>query len=277
MTRRLYDFTVGTKDLLAKRVGMRCSNPNCRRQTSGPRSDKVGAINIGVAAHIAAASEGGPRWNTDLSSEERQSAGNGIWLCQICAKLIDNDPDRYDDVFLHEWKELSERAALLEIEQPEQSRRMGASDVDLVKFYAQCFDRPAFQDHFNREGSMEAFDRAITDTITAINTGCLRSRDGAILGRARGKTFLRNPVWRERMDVIVDLLRAIRSRYADGIRRGLIHVHQTNDGDEFYAFHDPSLGNWMDQTRMEIMKVFSEIATEAGVQPPRFPRHPYRW
>ncbi len=34
---------------------------------------------------------------------------------------------------------------------------------------------------------MEAFDKAIEDTITAINTGCLRSRDGTILAQAKGK------------------------------------------------------------------------------------------
>ena len=30
------------------------------------------------------------------------------------------------------------------------------------------------QDAFHQEGSMEAFDRAMEDTLTAINTGCLR-------------------------------------------------------------------------------------------------------
>jgi hypothetical protein len=33
------DFDVKTKETLAKRVGHRCSNPDCRKLTSGPRSD----------------------------------------------------------------------------------------------------------------------------------------------------------------------------------------------------------------------------------------------
>lgn len=277
MGRRLNDFPTGTKDILAKRVGVRCSNPNCRRLTSGPRTTKSAAVNIGVAAHIAAASKGGPRWDEQMSPDERRSPDNGIWLCQVCAKVVDNDPERHPAPLLRQWKELSEHAALLDIERPEQSSASGISDVDLIKFFAQCFDRPAFQDHFHREGSMEAFDRAIEDTITAINTGCLRSRDNRILSQAKGKAFLRNPAWRDQMDVIVDLLRAVRSRYADGVRRNLIHVHKVNDGDEFYAFHDPHIGDWMDQTRSEIMRMFGAIADQAGVRAPVFPRFPHRW
>jgi hypothetical protein len=48
-------------------------------------------IDVGVAAHITAASPGGPRFDPNLSDKERASATNGIWLCQNCAKLIDND------------------------------------------------------------------------------------------------------------------------------------------------------------------------------------------
>jgi hypothetical protein len=36
--KRRDEFLDDTKDLLAKRVGMRCSNPNCRQPTSGPNA-----------------------------------------------------------------------------------------------------------------------------------------------------------------------------------------------------------------------------------------------
>ena len=55
------DFTFKTKDTLAKRVGFLCSNPNCQMLTVGPNSNVEKHSNIGVAAHITAASEGGPR------------------------------------------------------------------------------------------------------------------------------------------------------------------------------------------------------------------------
>lgn len=50
------DFNSSTKDVLAKRVGFHCSNPNCRTLTCGPRTEANKFVSIGVAAHISAAS-----------------------------------------------------------------------------------------------------------------------------------------------------------------------------------------------------------------------------
>lgn len=47
-----------------------------------------------------------------MSSEERRSVENGIWLCQNCAKLIDNDVGRFTVVVLRDWKAKSEARAL---------------------------------------------------------------------------------------------------------------------------------------------------------------------
>jgi len=110
------DFDAKTKEILARRVGYCCSNPDCGKPTSGPQEDPAKALNIGVAAHITAASEGGPRYDPNLSSEERGSVGNGIWLCQNCAKLIDSDVLRYTVESLREWKERAEQAALRGVE-----------------------------------------------------------------------------------------------------------------------------------------------------------------
>ena len=267
------DFDGKTKEILARRVGYRCSNPNCRQLTSGPQEDPAKAINIGVAAHITAASIGGPRY-AKMSSEERKSPENGIWLCQNCAKLIDNDTKRYRIDLLEEWKRLSERAALLEIENKSQpSEATQGNDIELIRFYSQCFDRPAFQDPFEQEGSMESFDKAIEDTITAINTGCLRSRDGTVLVQSKGKSYLSNDNWREKMDVIVDLLRAIRSRYALAVEQEQIHVDSEHRGRQFYFIHDKRVAEWMDNTRAEIINIFSELCKEVGIPSLEFPRH----
>lgn len=273
------DFKADVKDLLAKRVGMKCSNPNCRRPTSGPQENPKKVLNIGVAAHIAAASKGGPRYDPRMSSQERRSEANGIWLCQTCAKLIDNDEVRYNVDLLRRWRRLSEEAALLDIEAPAKDEKLShVTDADLIRFYAQCFDRPAFQDRFHQEGSMEAFDKAIEDTITAINTGCLRARDGGVLTRSKGKAFLDNADWRQRMDLIVDLLRAIRSRYDDARKTGAIHVSDSSSGNSFYYIRDHEVAEWMDQTRSQALEIFAEICRAAGLAVQIFPRrHPRYW
>src|SRR6266851_3517428 len=107
------DFSLQTKETIAKRVCMRCSNPNCRQLTSGPQVDPQKVINVGVAAHITAASPGGPRYSPTLTNEQRQFIENGIWLCQNCGKLVDNDELRYTVELLQRWKAHSEAAALL--------------------------------------------------------------------------------------------------------------------------------------------------------------------
>jgi hypothetical protein len=109
------DFTKSVKDTLSKRVALRCSNPNCRKLTAGPNSDEEKATNIGVAAHITAASQGGPRYNELLTTKQRKSIDNAIWLCQSCAKLVDNDEVKYPEGLLKRWKIDAEESTELEL------------------------------------------------------------------------------------------------------------------------------------------------------------------
>lgn len=110
------DFSDETKRVLALRVGYLCSNPKCRKATTGPQQDPTKAINIGVAAHITAAAPGGPRYDATLTPEQRRYAGNGIWACQSCGKLIDNDKKRYTTETLVQWKQEAEAEALERLE-----------------------------------------------------------------------------------------------------------------------------------------------------------------
>jgi hypothetical protein len=109
------DFTQSVKDQLARRVAWRCSNPECHSATTGPRSDAELSVSIGVAAHIHAAAEGGPRYLDSQSAGERSSVSNGVWLCQNCAKLVDNDLLRFSASTLREWKLWAEGWALASI------------------------------------------------------------------------------------------------------------------------------------------------------------------
>lgn len=101
--------------VLGKRSGERCSNPSCSKPTSGPTENSNKFISIGVAAHISAASPGGPRYSAEMSTAQRKSIDNGIWLCQSCAKLIDSDTDRYTAEIISAWKLKAELRALQDI------------------------------------------------------------------------------------------------------------------------------------------------------------------
>lgn len=109
------DFSSRVKETLAKRVGHRCSNPKCRRLTSGPHEEFSRSVNIGVASHITAAAANGPRYDSSLSPSQRAGILNGIWLCQICAKLIDSDITRYSSDLLYSWKREAEFQADMEL------------------------------------------------------------------------------------------------------------------------------------------------------------------
>src|SRR5258705_3181396 len=124
------DFTTAVKNLLAQRVGYCCSNPDCRRQTSGPEATADGAVNIGVAAHITAAASGGPRFDPQLTSDQRSAATNGIWLCWTCASVIDRDVTCYTQTLLLGWKTAAEGLAQSYLQTP--GRPEGGDEPILV-------------------------------------------------------------------------------------------------------------------------------------------------
>ncbi len=112
------DFSSKIKIVLANRVATICSNPECEIPTYGPHTEPTKFTNKGVAAHITAASPGGPRYAPELTPEERSAIDNAIWLCQSCAKMVDNDGDRYSVKLLCAWKHKTETRARKAIESP---------------------------------------------------------------------------------------------------------------------------------------------------------------
>ncbi len=102
MTTNRDDFTRPTKEILAKRVGYLCSH--CSKPTIGANENINKITIIGVAAHITAASSGGPRYDDTMQPEQRRNIDNGIWLCSNCATLIDKDSQKYTVDIIRQWK-----------------------------------------------------------------------------------------------------------------------------------------------------------------------------
>lgn len=108
------NFSKAVIEKLRARVAHRCSNITCRVPTSSPSSTD-GVNSIGEAAHICAASPGGPRYDASMTAEERKSIDNAIWLCCNCATDIDKDVSRYPVNVLKGWKEQAEELARHEL------------------------------------------------------------------------------------------------------------------------------------------------------------------
>lgn len=98
------EFKKTIKLEIEKNAGRHCSDPSCRQPTRGPKPDGTGEINLGVAAHICAASPLGPRYDKNQTPEQRSSAANGIWLCQNHAHAIDVETSKFTAPLLREWK-----------------------------------------------------------------------------------------------------------------------------------------------------------------------------
>ena len=102
-------FLPKTKELIGKRAGYLCAFPGCRLLTIGPSDDRVSGVSmIGVAAHITAASVGGPRYDPALTHEERSSEQNGVWTCQTHGKMIDDNPSKHSVDDINRWKKQHE-------------------------------------------------------------------------------------------------------------------------------------------------------------------------
>ena len=208
-----------------------------------------------------------------MSSEYSSSFDNGIWLCQTCAKVIDDDAVKYTKVLLFAWKKAAEELARAEMIVPMPNNSL-ANDVELIKFYVQCFDRPAFQHPIHQEGSMDDFYSAIEDTIIALNTGVQRTRDRTPIKTAEGKSMLANTEWRDRFGTIVDMLVAINHRLKIAESGNMFRL---NPGG-YYCFNDREMAAWFDYTRIEILKILSSICEESGVNSPKSHLSPrYEW
>lgn len=142
------DFTKATKQILAERVAWRCSNPDCRTVTVGPHMDSTKRVNVGQACHIEAASEGGPRYNKDMTKDERCSPENGIWLCSTHAREIDADPDRFSVDRLREWKLVAEKYALEELGK-ERNKEQSDIYTENINRHRKLFSHIRDMEYFN--------------------------------------------------------------------------------------------------------------------------------
>lgn len=105
------NFNAQTQAALKSRAAYICSNPDCRCSTIAPSNEnEEDFIFNGVNAHITAASVGGARYDTNLTSAERSHISNGIFLCANCSVMIDkNNGVDFSVETLQNWKNQHEK------------------------------------------------------------------------------------------------------------------------------------------------------------------------
>lgn len=85
-------------------TAFRCAEPECSRPLFKLNNETGDLVLNSTVAHIHARSEGGPRWNAEMSEAENRSAGNLLLLCFEHSSEIDKLPDEYPADKLREWK-----------------------------------------------------------------------------------------------------------------------------------------------------------------------------
>jgi hypothetical protein len=87
MTARAYSLP--TLRLLWGKSAGRCNMPDCRIDLFADGTDHDPAVSIGDVAHVAAASDDGPRADLALTAEQRNAYENLILLCKNCHWKVD--------------------------------------------------------------------------------------------------------------------------------------------------------------------------------------------
>jgi len=209
---------------------------------------------------------------------------NGIPLCPNCHDEVHSvyAPGRTTRVYTDGELRLHRQRTI------EQLQREGkwtpgsidwGKDKELIVFFAQCLDRSAFRTYFHQELSYLAFDRAMEDTLLALNTGYWRTRDNVVIERSRGKSCIVNPEWRRKLEDIGRIVEGIRSRFSEalGLNRMLYEYgryghsgHPEELEDRMDSFrHDRDLGDWMDAERQKTIDIMNSLLEEVGLQPLR--------
>ncbi len=114
MGNKRIEFTQKIKNLLCVSVSGHCSI--CGDCTTWVDKSIEEKQNIGEAAHIEAASEGGPRYNPNQSDEQRASFDNGIWVCSNCHTKIDSNVDYYTVSRLYCYKSKAIKRAQMNLD-----------------------------------------------------------------------------------------------------------------------------------------------------------------
>lgn len=119
--------------ILCTRSGNRCANPECRKILVVDKTDSDIESLVAQMAHIAGEKEGSPRYDNTMTTKERNSYANLIFVCGNCHKMIDDQPNTYTVEKLHEMKTNHEKWILESTEK--EMTNVTFTELDMVTKY----------------------------------------------------------------------------------------------------------------------------------------------
>ena len=102
-------ISLKTHKMLWGRSGNMCAFPNCKKELVVDETLTDDPSIIGEEAHIVADSEDWPRGNSELTVEQRNKYENLILLSRVHHKIVDDQPNEFTVVKLHNYKDDHEK------------------------------------------------------------------------------------------------------------------------------------------------------------------------
>lgn len=104
-------FSKSVRMTLARRAYYICSNPACRTLTLSLVDDEAPiAAYKGKPTPICASHARGARHDPTMTTNQRKSIENAIFLCSRCADMVSrNKGGKYPEQLLRDWKEQHKR------------------------------------------------------------------------------------------------------------------------------------------------------------------------
>lgn len=138
-------------------------------------------------------------------------------------------------------------------------------DKQIVENLVRCFDRPAFVTPFWLESNLPNFDKAIEDTIKAVNTGIYCLRDGTEIEHIKSRFSISDQKIKETMEQIVNGLLTLRMKYQEFLQTG--DIRRCGCGKEDCGVHTFSKTACfeMDRIRKEILDQLNSISPRSKI------------
>jgi hypothetical protein len=135
----------------------------------------------------------------------------------------------------------------------------GLTDNEALTLIAAVFERPAFRAPFREESSLPAFLQAIEDTISAINTGVWRTREGAEIRRIPCLHHVRDARTKAGLSRTARLLDKLRGTFKARLTDGSIRHCPCGDRSCPTFIVKPQAACELDQARSDVLDAFRAI------------------
>ena len=139
------------------------------------------------------------------------------------------------------------------------------SDSDMLQLIGAVFDRPAFRTPFGLESSFFYFEKAIEDTIRALNTGVWRTREGDEIRRIPSIHHIRDQRTQAVLKKVVLQVDRLRHIFVAGLNDGQIKRCPCGQAGCPVYMLTHRVSDDMDRTRREILRTFRSVSASFDV------------